>query len=369
MRELLWHGPIWGQSGYEVLTRGILVALDKIGIKVKIDEAKTWNRENISMPWEIKSRLERMCNNQISQNAPVIMHQKEQDIHILKGVKKYCYTLFETDHLPKQWIEGLLKMDGVFTFSNFNRDCWIANDNFPANKLHVLQWGVDDVFIDNQKQVEILNARGYKFLANGDFVERKNFEILLTAYIEEFNPNEDVTLILKTHYGGFTQVHKDALLKTLKNFVYKLSKTPPKILFFPDKIMQEDMAILYKSCDCLVMPSKGEGLGLPVLEAMAAGLPVIAADGSSLKELPFAGIRIPCKSEIIDSVSFIQKCPHALNHKWVNIGIDDLRNAMRQMFRVPGEGKNLGKANRELVLHGGRSWHNAAIKMIKVIYG
>ena len=51
--------------------------------------------------------------------------------------------------------------------------------------------------------------------------------------------------------------------------------------FVPD----DDLALLYNAAAMLVLPSKGEGFGLPVVEAMASGLPVIASDRNSLPEV------------------------------------------------------------------------------------
>jgi alpha-1,3-rhamnosyl/mannosyltransferase len=50
-------------------------------------------------------------------------------------------------------------------------------------------------------------------------------------------------------------------------------------------ITDDELCALYRSASCLVMPSKYEGFGLPVLEAMGFGLPVICANASSLPEV------------------------------------------------------------------------------------
>jgi glycosyltransferase involved in cell wall biosynthesis len=368
-KELIWHGPIWGQSGYEVLTRGMIIALDKIGIKVKIDHAESWNRESLDLPWEIRHRLERMVGNKVGAMAPVIMHQKEQPIvkSINPDAKRYCYTLFETDHLPEPWIKGLKRMNSIFTFSDFNKRCWVNNDNIPEDKIHVLPWGVDENFKPNGPRAQILNAKGYNFLANGDFTERKNFEALIEAYVTEFKPNEDVALILKAHQGGFTQAHKDALRSKIMSLVKMFTDNPPKILFFPDKISTEDMAALYRACQCLVMPTRGEGLGLPVVEAMACGLPVIATNGSALDELNFHGYLLIPKEETINSIEYIKKCPHALNHKWLSIDVDELKVCMRSAYINKEFMKQAGEINSSIAC--GRTWHEAAIKIAEVLYG
>ena len=51
------------------------------------------------------------------------------------------------------------------------------------------------------------------------------------------------------------------------------------------RLPQEKLFGLYKAADCYVSMARGEGFGLPVLEAMAAGVPIVTTSGSSLSEV------------------------------------------------------------------------------------
>lgn len=63
---------------------------------------------------------------------------------------------------------------------------------------------------------------------------------------------------------------------------------------FVDSVDEERLVEVYRSADVLLMPSKYEGFGLPVLEAMAAGTPVVSTDGGSLPEVVgSAGLLVP----------------------------------------------------------------------------
>ena len=56
-------------------------------------------------------------------------------------------------------------------------------------------------------------------------------------------------------------------------------------IVFTDFIKDETLALFYKNARCLVLPSLYEGFGLPVIEAMASGCPVVVSKNSSLEEI------------------------------------------------------------------------------------
>ena len=93
--------------------------------------------------------------------------------------------------------------------------------------------------------------------------------MLLAAYGKAFRASDDVTLVIKT----FPNPHNDA-----KERLAALQRQDPG---FPDVVLvdedwpQAEMAALYRHCHAFVAPSRGEGFGLPMAEAMGFGLPVI----------------------------------------------------------------------------------------------
>jgi glycosyltransferase involved in cell wall biosynthesis len=368
--ELIVHAPVWGQSGYENLSRNLLIALDKMGVNIQLHPANEWNNEVLGLTPNILSRLKRMMNTRVNPISPTVVYQvpKGQPIHT--DAPTICYTLFETDRCPAPWMDSLLKMDKIFVFSEFNRRSWIQS-GIPEHKISALPPAVDS-FLYNPEgpRYNFSNAKGFKFLCSGDFTERKNFEAVIEAFVREFKGSENVTLIFKCHYGGFTKRYRRECMNKLREVAIRFNAdNPPRILFWGDKISDFSMAALYRSVDCFVLASRGEGLGMQYLEAMASGIPVIACDWGAQADYLDEFNSFPVKSflRIIDDPNYILKCPQALNSKWCQVDVEDLRSKMRFVSggyegRVGEEKTRASKALRQVRKF---TWHAMAIKFIK----
>ena len=366
--ELVVYAPVFGQSGFEVLSRGLLLALDQMGVQVELRPAGEWNSEKIRLPADVEARLNRMIDTRVSPLAPHVIYQLPKAQPITRTAPSICYTLFETDRVPAPWVQALLTMNRILVFSEFNRKAW-SESGIPPEKIAALPPAVDS-FLYNPEgpKMSIPNAKGFVFLTSGDFTERKNFEAVLEAYVKEFNEADPVTLVVKGHYGGFVKRYRRDCLNRLRAIANQFNpKNPPRILFWGDKISYEAMAALYRTADCFVLTSRGEGLGLQYLEAMASGVPIIHADWSAHTDYLNQSNSYPVAAylKIIDDPNYIVKCPQALNSRWCQVEISDLRRAMRHVVDSPGEAKE--KAARALEWVRGQTWHNMAVAFVSQV--
>lgn len=373
--ELRWHGPVYGQSGYEQLTRAMLIELDKLGVKIELHPAWQWNVERVNLPFNVVSRLQRMTKTRVMETAPLVMHQKMWEEAGRWPGSKYIYTLFETNRVPSIWRDDFEKANGLMVFTEWNRKTWIE-DGIPEEKItslgHAVDWdGYDPAKV---KPVDIVNKKGFVFLANGDFIERKNFDLLIESYCKEFKASDDVCLVLKTHYGGFIKPFKEALHQRVTEMAKRWAKRPPRILMCCDKIAEEEVPALYAAAHCYVLPSRGEGLGMPYLEAMASGIPVIATGwGGQTDFISYTeqsetstGILLPYDLRPIEDVEFIKKCPHAVGHKWAEAELETLRQAMRWCFENRKDAADMGARARESLRHA--SWKKVALRLLGTVY-
>ena len=184
----------------------------------------------------------------------------------------------------KRYLESVVprsvrRADHVLADSEATRDDLIALYETPAAKITVLYSGVDSRFRPVHDSSAILRRYGLSdicyALSVGTVQPRKNYSRVIRALSQLRQSGLDL------HYAiaggpGWTRHEIDATIAEtgMGDRVHLLG-------FVPD----DDLPALYTGARMLIMASLYEGFGLPILEAMACGGPVIASDVSSLPEV------------------------------------------------------------------------------------
>jgi glycosyltransferase involved in cell wall biosynthesis len=180
----------------------------------------------------------------------------------------------------------------VLTCSESTRKDLISFYDVPLSRIHLISVGVDPSFSpsSNEKQVaerlRQLNVRQPFILNPSGVIPRKNQLMLVEAFAMLSNLSSiDTQLVIV----GPSVPH---YLSTVRRRIQQLH-LDERILICPP-LSDEDLLALYRAAALVVYPSLYEGAGLPVLEAMACGTPVIASNTSSLPELVGdAGLLVP----------------------------------------------------------------------------
>ncbi|MFC1665364.1 glycosyltransferase family 4 protein [Pseudomonadota bacterium] len=180
-------------------------------------------------------------------------------------------------HFNRFFRQRLQNVDHVLTLSEFVRQEFIEIFSWPSDRVTAVALAVDAVFSPRpQESVSNLRLR-YRLpeqylLFVGAREPRKNLPQLLAAMKEMQNPLDLVCV-------GPTGWHAHEFERAIE-----LLGLRPRIIVL-ESCADNELALLYSGAIALVYPSLYEGFGLPVLEAMACGCPVVCSDRGSLPEV------------------------------------------------------------------------------------
>ena len=174
----------------------------------------------------------------------------------------------------------LRSADKIICISHNTKDDLIKKFNISSEKISVIHLAVNDNFrkMDSLNAQKILHNYGIRtpyILYVGTLEARKNIPSLIKA----FNKLKDLRIPHQLVIGG----KMGWKYKEIFDLTNQLNLTNK--ITFTGYVKEEDLPILYNAADLFVYPSLYEGFGLPPLEAMACGCPVITSNTSSLPEV------------------------------------------------------------------------------------
>ncbi|MFO1497104.1 MAG: glycosyltransferase [Verrucomicrobiota bacterium] len=263
---------------------------------------------------------------------------------------------WEYGALPRDWAQRLSEVDQIWVYSTYLERIYLEAGVPPA-KVKLVPLGIDPKRMGpGAEPLELETTKTFKFLFVGGTIQRKGPDVLLKAYLQSFRRSDDVCLVIKD-FGGSSFYAGQTLEKEIR--AAQADPDAPEILYLDKELKPEQMVSLYASCDCLVHPYRSEGFGLPVLEAMACGLPVIVTGGGATDDFATDeyAVRIPAERHFIgDTVGGLKLISRGW---WLEPSLLHLKLALRQMIASPEAGRALGQKASEYVRREW-TWDNTA---------
>lgn len=354
-----WAGPVFNYSGYARLARETLKGLMDAGVPVSCDPQLSDNAFFASLSGknaEISRWKSLLATEPVP--GPLVICDLPRDANggdILGALqrdnpgcgKRIAWTMFETDRLPEGWASALNTLDEVWVPSRFNRETFAAA-GVMGSKLHVVP-GCIDATPYAQAHPMTLPGSGYAFLSVFQWIERKGYDVLLDAWAKAFKPTDPVRLVLRCHpFGDAPPVEEQLEAFLSLRGLRRRDLAPIHVLdsFLPDA----EMPSLFAACDCFVLPSRGEGWGLPYLEAMASAKPVIGTAWSAQTEFlttdnswllsPHAPVPVTMTEN--GKATFLDP-----SHRWADPDPTELARLLRHAFDHQEEGRAKGLRGSE----------------------
>lgn len=180
---------------------------------------------------------------------------------------KVALTQFETTRVPHTHVDAVNKTNHLIVTSSFGRD--VFRDSGVIVPIDVMVPGINtDTFAYKQRPKDGL----FKCLIIGGLTGRKNPLGAIKIFQDASDGNPDWRLTIKTRNAVGVQ------------FLRKVVAHDPRINLIIEDTPAHLILSFYYNHDVLLWPSKGEGVGLPVLEAMSTGMEVVSSNNSGLAD-------------------------------------------------------------------------------------
>lgn len=309
-KKLLFKGPVTTSSGYGVHARQLLRALllsdqfDVSVIPIKWGEtAYIFEDNDLVKRAELlaaKYEREKVANVKYDVSVQVtIPNEFEKLAHVNIGVTAGI----EVDHVSPEWLMKCNQVvDAVIVPSKHSLDVFVASkyDGSDGSKLALekpialCHEGVDTAIfntgeVDTSEFDDIIPEFNFIYVGLGldkaPGEDRKNVSELVKWFCEKFKGDPNVGLVLKTGIVNGSLMD----FETTKTRLLSLRQSAgagdfhsPRIKLIHGRLTDLQLAALYKhpKIKAFVSLTHGEGFGLPLLEAAACGLPVVATDWS-----------------------------------------------------------------------------------------
>lgn len=332
-----WMGPVLDMGGYGNVSRNFIKTLETMNIPVQIHPI---GPDHAEIGEQTKQWLQRLSTPKIGDRVVFIRHGLpplfREHFHVPNVARQIGVTLFETDRLPSGWAAEANLMDEIWVPSRFNYETFSRSGVNPS-KLKIVPYPIDVTKYYPGKPYQQLifspPIRSFVFLYVFGFDYRKGYQMLIQAFCEEFSPAEDVSLILKVYlHSGYK-----------RGFAAKeiLSLIPPgryknQIVLITTPFSEENLINLYQSSDVYISMDRASGWGMPAMEMMSLGKPVISINWGGATEFMNESNSFLIETEKnlvpVDEKLQRERPDYYLNHHWADVSVANVRKTMREAY-------------------------------------
>jgi glycosyltransferase involved in cell wall biosynthesis len=355
MKNVILRGPTLTQSGYGVHTRQVARwLLERSDFDVKFITTPwgdtPWLLDRQAYDGLIEKVMQRSAKGDAKGDISFQLQLPNEwdpsiaptNIGITAGV--------ETDRCSPEWPIACNKMTAVIVPSEHTKAC-LLNSGPISKPLLVIPEAYSDAIRAPELPTLPEFPAPFNFLIFGQLTgnnpesDRKNIFYTIKWLSEAFKDDPDVGIVIKTNVGRNSLIDRNltkGLLTAVVNDSRK-GKSNPRITLLHGDMSEAEVAALYRhpQIKALVSLTRGEGYGLPILEAAASGLPIIATGWSGHTDFLKHGKYVSIYYQLaevhpsrIDNKIFVKGA------RWANPSEEDFKKRVvkfRQSSTIPKE--------------------------------
>lgn len=333
MKKILISGPILSRSGYGEMARFALRSLkDRPDVDLYLLPT-SWGNTG----WLFDDNEERRYIDELVLKTQLFLQKNNNQflfdislqISIPNEWKKLTpvnigYTAgIETNMISPAWFEPSQGMDKIIVISEHAKAGFINTvfGNSLGQQFKVFT-SVDVVHLpyrEIEKENLDLNLKyDFNFLCICQWSARKNLEQTIIGFLEEFS-NEEVGLVLKINTANDSMMDREHTKKRLQNLLNNYKNKKCSVHLLHGHLSEQQMQSIYNNpkIKAIVSTTHGEGFGLPLLEAAANELPVIATDWSGHTDFLYMPDE-KNKKRMFGKIDFDLK-PISKEHVWAGV--------------------------------------------------
>ena len=275
------------------------------------------------------------------------------------------WVVFESTRIPATIRPALQGADQVWVPSAWGHSVLTAH-GINADRIRIMPEGVDGTRFHAHGRRPRSTARPFRFLTVGKYEQRKGIDPTIEAFAQVYANQAQAELVIKSNY--FTN-HREKHSE-LQGKIADLGLNNVTLLW--GEMTEPQLADLYRACDVFVLPTCAEGWGLPLIEAVAAGLPIITIMYSGHTEflqhvsdsvLPVAHVMTQ-----IDCAEYRSYYPDVTNDwgVWAQPDLNSLVACMQQSLQQEQELYDRAQRNSKIIRER-FSWSQSAEKALQAL--